>query len=280
MPTLDLHVHSTVSDGRLSPGDLVRHAHAHGVRIMALSDHDNTDGVAEAQRVGAELGVRVIPAVELSTDLPGASIHVLGLFLNHEDEAFQTTMRGFREARLTRAAEMVEALTRLGAPIKLQRVFEIAGEGSVGRPHVAEALLEAGHIQSIDEAFDRFIGRNGPAYFEGFRLEPTEGVRLIHAVGGLASWAHPNELDGKDWRQYLPAVVAAGIDGLEVYYSKDYGPDIPNQMLEACKTHDLVPTVGTDFHGFGTLAAPPGSVQSPSDLLDRLEARVARIRTS
>jgi predicted metal-dependent phosphoesterase TrpH len=264
----------------MSPGDLVRHAYAHGVRVMALSDHDTTDGVAEAQRVGAELGVRVIPAIELSTDLPGASIHVLGLFLNHDNAEFQTVIRGFREARLTRAAEMVEALTRLGAPIKLERVFEIAGEGSVGRPHVAEALLEAGHIQSIDEAFDRFIGRGGPAYFEGFRLEPAEGIRLIHSVGGLASWAHPNELDGKDWREYLPAVVSAGIDGLEVYYSKEYGPEIAAQMHQACATHDLVPTVGSDFHGFGTLAAPPGSVQSPADLLDRLEARVARIRTS
>jgi len=275
---LDLHLHSTVSDGRLSPGDLVRKAHSHGVRIMALSDHDTTDGVAEAQAVGAELGVRIIPAIELSTDLPGASIHVLGLFLNHANAEFQTVIRGFREARLTRAAEMVEALTRLGVPIKLERVFEIAGEGSVGRPHVAEALLEAGHIQSIDEAFDRFIGRGGPAYFEGFRLEPAEGIRLIHSVGGLASWAHPNELDGKDWRQYLPAVVEAGIDGLEVYYSKDYGPDIAAQMHQACQTYDLVPTVGSDFHGFGGLAVPPGSVESPSDLLDRLEERVARIR--
>lgn len=262
----------------MSPGDLVRHAHAHGVRVMALSDHDTTDGVAEAQRVGAELGVRVIPAIELSTDLPGASIHVLGLFLNHENDEFQTVIRGFREARLTRAAEMVEALTRLGAPIELDRVFEIAGEGSVGRPHVAQALLEAGHIQSIDEAFDRFIGRGGPAYFEGFRLEPAEGIRLIHSVGGLASWAHPNELDGKDWREFLPAVVAAGIDGLEVYYSKEYGPEIAAQMHQACSSYDLVPTVGSDFHGFGTLLAAPGSVASPSNLLERLEQRVERIR--
>jgi predicted metal-dependent phosphoesterase TrpH len=277
---LDLHLHSTVSDGRLPPGDLVRKAHSHGVRVMALSDHDTTDGVAEAQRVGESLGVRVIPAIELSTDLPGASIHVLGLFLNHQNDEFQATIRGFREARLERAKEMVEALTRLGAPIKLERVFEIAGEGSVGRPHVAEALLEAGHIQSIDEAFDRFIGRGGPAYFEGFRLEPAEGIRLIHSVGGLASWAHPNELDGKDWRQYLPAVVEAGVDGLEVYYSKEYGPEIAAQMHQACLTHDLVPTVGSDFHGFGTLAVPPGSVESPSDLLERLEARVERIRAN
>lgn len=277
---LDLHLHSTVSDGRLAPRELVRFAHGHGVRVMALSDHDSTDGVADAQEAGQQLGVRVIPAIELSTDLPGASIHVLGLFLDLDEPAFQEAIRGFREARLTRAEQMVEALTRIGAPIRLKRVFEIAGEGSVGRPHVAEALLEAGHIQSIDEAFDRFIGRGGPAYFEGFRLEPSEGIRLIHSVGGFASWAHPNELDGKDWREFLPAVLQAGIDGLEAYYSKDYGPDYPRLMLEACQAHDLVPTVGSDFHGFGTLAVPPGSVPSPSDLLERIEARVAQRQRS
>jgi predicted metal-dependent phosphoesterase TrpH len=175
---------------------------------------------------------------------------------------------------------MVQALTSIGAPIRLERVFEIAGEGSVGRPHVAQALLEAGHIQTIDEAFDRFIGRGGPAYFEGFRLEPAEGVRLIHSVGGFASWAHPNELDGKDWREFLPAVLEAGIDGLEAYYSKDYGPDYPRLLVEACQAYDLVPTVGSDFHGFGTLSVPPGSVPSPVDLLERLEARVASLQHS
>src|SRR5207248_9198861 len=148
-----------------------------------------------------------------------------------------------REARIGRAQQMVEALGRVGAPVSLQRVFEIAGEGSVGRPHVAQALLDAGHVATIDEAFERFIGRGGPAYFEGFRLEPAAGIKLIHDVGGFASWAHPNELDGRDWRDFLPTVLAAGIDGLEVYYSKEYAPDVPRQMLDACATYDLVPTV-------------------------------------
>jgi 3',5'-nucleoside bisphosphate phosphatase len=275
---LDLHLHSTVSDGRLTPSELVRFAHGRGVTTMALSDHDATDGVHAAQQVGTELGVRVIPGIELSTDLPGASIHILGLFLEHADPAFQQRIRNFRETRLTRAEQMVEALGRIGAPISLERVFEIAGEGSVGRPHVAQALLEAGHIQSIDEAFDRFIGRGGPAYFEGFRLEPAEAVRDIHSVGGFASWAHPNELDGKNWREFLPQVVDAGIDGLETYYSKEYGPDVLADMLDACRAYDLVPTVGSDFHGFGTLQAPPGSVASPPDLLERLEERVEKLR--
>jgi 3',5'-nucleoside bisphosphate phosphatase len=276
--TLDLHLHSTASDGRLSPSELVRFAHAQGVTTMALSDHDSTDGVDEASREAAERGIRLIPAIELSTDLPGASIHILGLFLDHHEADFQKTIRGFRDARLERAEQMVNALRQLGAPISLERVFAIAGEGSVGRPHVAQALLEAGHIQTIDEAFERFIGRNGPAYFEGFRLEPAEGVRMIHSVGGLASWAHPNELDGRGWHEYLPAVLEAGIDGLEAFYSKEYPPEVPLQMLEACAAYDLVPTVGSDYHGFGSLMNPPGSVPSPPDLLERLEARVERLR--
>jgi predicted metal-dependent phosphoesterase TrpH len=276
--TLDLHLHSTVSDGRLSPSDLVRFAHSHGVTTMALSDHDATDGVSTAQTVGGELGIRVIPAIELSTDLPGASIHILGLFLNYQDPSFQATIGEFRHARLARAEQMVDALRTVGAPIKLERVFEIAGEGSVGRPHVAQALLEAGHIETIDEAFERFIGRGGPAYFEGFRLEPAEGIRLIHSVGGFASWAHPNELDGKNWRDFLPAVVEAGVDGLEAYYSKEYPPEVQAQMLDACRAYDLLPTVGSDFHGFGTLQTPPGGVASPPDLLERLEERVERLR--
>jgi predicted metal-dependent phosphoesterase TrpH len=276
--TLDLHLHSTVSDGRLSPGDVVRLAHARGVQVMALTDHDSTDGLPEAERVGAELGVRVIPGIELSTDVPGASIHILGLFLDYRGVEFQAAVAQFRAARLMRAQQMVDALGALGAPISVERVFEIAGEGSVGRPHVAQALLEAGHIQSIEEAFERFIGRHGPAYFEGFRLEPVSAIGLIHSVGGLAVWAHPVELDGRDWREFLGPLVEAGVDGLEAYYSKDYGPDNPRLLLEACFVNDLVPTVGSDFHGFASMDRPPGSVEAPNDLLARLEARLARIR--
>src|SRR6185437_10673617 len=132
--SLDLHLHSTVSDGRLSPEALVRFASESGVTTMALSDHDATDGVDTAQQLGHQLGIRVIPAIELSTDLPGASIHVLGLFINHRDSDLQTTLKQFREARLERAQAMVSALEQLGVPISLDRVFEIAGEGSVGRP--------------------------------------------------------------------------------------------------------------------------------------------------
>lgn len=276
--SLDLHLHSRISDGRLTPGDLVRLAHAQGVRTMALSDHDNTDGVPEARAVGAELGVRVVPGIELSTDLPGASIHVLGLFLEYQQSHFQEAIRTFREARVVRVHRMAEALAGLDAGVSVGRIFEIAGEGTVGRPHVAQALLEAGHVETIAEAFDRFIGHGGPAYFEGYRMEPAEGIQLIHSVGGLAVWAHPYELDGKDWRAYLPALVEAGVDGVEVYYGKDYGPLAVEDLLEACAMRDLVPTVGSDFHGFKSMDRLPGSVASPPELLERLERRVEQLR--
>ena len=276
--TLDLHLHSLASDGRLSPADLVRHAHASGVRVMALTDHDTTDGLPEAIAAGAALGVRVIPGIELSADLPGISVHVLGLFLEYQQPAFQDAVRQFRDARVSRAHQMVDALAALGAPIAVDRVFELAGEGSVGRPHVAQALLEAGHVQTIQEAFERFIGRNGPAYFEGFRLEPKDAIALIHSVGGFASWAHPYEIDGKDWREYLPLLLESGVDGLEAYYGKEYPAGWSEALVAACDQHGLVPTVGSDFHGFEGLTRPPGSVTSPTDLLDRLEAHLAARR--
>lgn len=279
---LDLHLHSSVSDGLRSPSDLVRYAHACGTRTMALTDHDTTDGVAEAQRTGDELGVRIIAGIELSTDVPGASIHILGHFLDISQPDFQAMLRQFQDARLERANRMVNTLGELGAPIQVKRVLEIAGEGSVGRPHVARALLEAGHVESIQEAFDRFLAHGKPAYFEGFRLEPKDAVPLIHSVGGVATWAHPYEVDGKDWRTFLPTLVEAGIDGLEVYYGKEYGPDAIPALLDACAEYDLFPTVGSDYHGFSEMARAPGSVPvpDPDALLGRMEAKAAHLRAT
>ncbi len=275
---LDLHLHSLVSDGRLPPAEVVRLAYAQGVRVMALTDHDTTDGVPEATAAGQALGMRVIPGVELSTDVPGASIHMLGLFLDYQHPHFQKMVREFRSARVIRVHQMTDALERLGVPIRPERVFDLAGEGSVGRPHVAQALLEAGHTQTLEEAFEKYIGHGGPAYFEGYQLEPREAIELIHSVGGFASWAHPLELDGKDWRHYLPAMVEAQLDGMETYYSKEYPPEEIEALVAACDRHGLIPTVGSDFHGFPGMDRLPGSVMSPVDLLERLEGRVAMRR--
>lgn len=273
---VDLHLHTLVSDGRLSPAELIRKAHANGVSHLAVTDHDATEGVADAHAEGERLGVEVIPGIELSADVPGSEVHMLGYFLDVQQPALQEMLGRFRGGRVDRASGMVQKLAALGAPISWQRVQEIAGEGSVGRPHVAQALLEAGHVASIKEAFDRYIGRNGPAYVERFKLEPVDAVRLIHSAGGVASLAHPRETPGT--LELLPGLVEAGLDGIEVYYSNDYGPGSIDELLDLARKYRLVPTGGSDYHGFplggsATVTNEPGSVDIPPQVVDELRAR-------
>ena len=174
---------------------------------------------------------------------------------------------------------MSEKLAEMGAPISWQRVQEIAGEASVGRPHVAQALLEAGHVQSMPEAFDRFIGRNGPAYVERVKLTPAQAIELIHSVRGLAVLAHPLEGDGV--LDEVPALAAAGLDGIESYY-QGYDETRVELLVSTARSHALVPTGGSDYHGFpmsGMTQATnePGSVSIPAELIEELLARRANL---
>jgi predicted metal-dependent phosphoesterase TrpH len=275
---IDLHLHTTVSDGLLSPTELIQLAHKNGVRRLAVTDHDATDGLPEARAEGHKLGVEVIPGIELSADVPGSEVHMLGLFLEYERPDFQEMLSRFREGRVDRARGMVRKLEALGKPISWQRVQELAGEGSVGRPHIAQALLEAGHVATIPEAFDRFIGRTAPAYVERYKLTPTEAIQLIHAADGVAALAHPRETLGT--LDLVPELASAGLDGLEVYYWHDYGPGTIEELLLLADQFDLVPTGGSDFHGFpmggDKVTNEPGSVDIPPELLDLLWARRER----
>jgi 3',5'-nucleoside bisphosphate phosphatase len=275
---IDLHLHTNKSDGRLSPTELVRLVHKGGVRRMALTDHDTTAGVEEAMAEGAVLGVEVIPGVELGTDSRSGDLHMLGLFLDYRDAAFQETMARFREGRVARVHTIVSNLAEVGVNISVDRVFAIAGEASVGRPHVAQALLEAGYIKSMPEAFEKWLAYGGPGDVPRDKLSPEDAIGLIHAVGGLAVVAHPYE--GKNVLDQLPGLAAAGLDGVETYYP-NYGPDRKAELLALCSKLDLLPTGGTDFHGFPHRMASggqpilhnPGSVEIPPGVLDALEAR-------
>jgi predicted metal-dependent phosphoesterase TrpH len=190
---IDLHLHTNKSDGRLTPTELVRLAHQGGVRRLALTDHDTTDGVDEAMAEGQRLGVEVIPGVELGTDSRSGDLHMLGLFLDYHDEEFQATMRRFRDGRIARVHKIVANLAAVGVNITVERVFEIAGEASVGRPHVAQALLEAGYVKAMPEAFEKWLAYGGPGDVPRDKLSPEDAIDLIHAVGGLAVVAHPHE---------------------------------------------------------------------------------------
>jgi predicted metal-dependent phosphoesterase TrpH len=275
---VDLHLHTTLSDGRLAPRALVQHAHARGVRWLAITDHDTTDGLPEAEAEAARLGLELIPGIELSTDLGSLSVHVLGYFLAYQEPALQERLVLLRDDRVYRARRMVERLGELGYPIAWERVLAIAGEGSVGRPHIAQALLEAGYIQSIAEAFDRFIGDHGPAYVERMKLTPAEAIALIHACGGVASLAHP--YDAPDVAALVAELVPAGLDGVETYY-QGYAPEQVERLLALADAYGLIPTGGSDFHGFPMGDSPEiendvGSVYVPEEVVERLRARAGR----
>jgi predicted metal-dependent phosphoesterase TrpH len=274
---IDLHLHTNKSDGRLTPTALVRLAHEGGVRRMALTDHDTTAGIDEATAEGSRLGVEVIPGVELGTDGRSGDMHMLGLFLDYRDQTFQTTMTRFREGRVARVHKIVSNLAEVGVTISVDRVFEIAGEASVGRPHVAQALLEAGYIKAMPEAFEKWLAYGGPGDVPRDKLSPADAIGLIHAVGGLAVVAHPYE--GKNVLEQLPALAEAGLDGIETYY-QGYGSDRVSELLEICGKLGLLPTGGSDYHGFPLAGHEqvvnyPGSVEIPPSVLDALEARRA-----
>ncbi len=266
----DLHLHTTASDGRLAPRQLVDLAARRGLRVIAITDHDNTDGLEEAfQTATSYPDLTIIPGIELSTDIPGSEIHVLGYWLNVEDQAFQVTLARFREGREGRARQMVQKLAALGFPLEWERIAQLA-EGSIGRPHIAFAMMERGYISQPQEAFERYIGRNGPAYVEREKLTPQEAIQLIRQAGGVAALAHPREVG--DWQGVLPGLVKAGLAGMEVYY-KAYPPDLVAQLRQRAKALGLMALGGTDYHAFATPdEVEPGAAGPPMEEVERLLA--------
>lgn len=270
MSEVDLHTHSLRSDGALEPAALIRRAAANGVKTMALADHDTLSGIAEAQRAGSEAGVRVIPATELNTESEWGDVHVLGYFLDPTDDALEDRLRWLRENRGRRIELMVERLRALGYDITLERVLEIAKGGALGRPHLASALLEKGHVPTYDSAFETLIAKGSPAYVTRIGLAPLEAVELVRRHGGVPSLAHPYTVVGLE--ALLPLLVGAGLAGIESYYP-EHGPEFTTRCLELARVHDLVPTGGSDFHGRGEHGAEPGGVHVPADTVARLEER-------
>jgi predicted metal-dependent phosphoesterase TrpH len=270
---IDLHTHSLRSDGALEPGALVERAAQRGVRIQALADHDTLAGVAEAMAVGERLGVRVIPATELNTESEWGDVHILGYFLDPADAGLEDRLRWLREHRGRRIELMVEKLNALGYPIALERVMEIAQGGSLGRPHLAQALFEAGHVPTYDSAFGTLIAKGAPAYVSRIGLSPLEAVQLVVAHGGVPSLAHPFTVVGIE--ELMPLIVAAGLAGIEAHYGS-HPPATTAACLSLAHRYTLIPTGGSDFHGRGDHGAPLGGVFVPPETIAALEARRGR----
>ena len=266
---VDLHLHTLASDGRLTPTELVNLIASKGVTVAAISDHDTTDGIAEAvQAAKAHPHLEIIPAIELSTDIPGDEIHMLGYFLEYEDEEFQGILRRFREGRVERGRMMVDKLAALGKPVDWERVKAFAGDGSVGRPHIALAMVEAGYFKEPKEAFYEYLGRNGLAYAEREKMTPEEGVEMLARVGGSAVLAHPAGLEDLDTK--VAQLKEAGLVGMEVHYAM-YSEETIQRLLEVANRHGLIPCGGSDYHGLGnTGEQEPGLLGPPMESVERL----------
>ena len=271
MSQVDLHIHSTASDGKLSPADIVRKSAEKGLMVIALTDHDSVDGITSALAAAEAFPqLRVIPGVELSTDVPAGEIHVLGYFVDYTDRAFMATLEGMRRSRRERACGMVARLGRLGVHIEWQRVREIAGSGSIGRPHIAQAMLEKGYIASIKEAFTKYISRDGPAYVEREKMTPQEAVELLIQTNGLPVLAHPLTIN--DPEAMAAELKAAGLVGIEAYYY-GYTAGEVSRLVSLANRYNLIATGGSDYHGpNSSTEATLGGADVPMASAERLIA--------
>ncbi len=272
---IDLHVHSTASDGTLAPSALVEEAAALGLSALAIADHDSVDGVAEGIAAGSRLGVEVVPAVELSAADQGRDVHVLGYFVDYADVQFRERLAALRQARLARARRIVEALHQDGFAVDLDEVLSLADGAAVGRSHVARALVERGHAEDVAEAFERFIGRGKPYYIAKEVTSPEEVVSLIAGVGGLAILAHPAVSEVEDLVERL---VPCRLAGVEAYHA-EHTTEQTDSVLRLAVAHGLLVTGGSDYHGPGTHGAMMGDPHVPDEVLERLREAVAECRS-
>ncbi len=274
MADVDLHMHSTYSDGTLKPAELIEKIGKTALKIIALTDHDTTQGIDEALQAAKRYPkLTIIPGVEISTEIEGGEVHILAYYVNRDDAAFQKELEQFRATRYERGQKMVEKLAELRMPLSWKRVLEIAGDGSVGRPHVARALIEKGYVASHQEAFDKYLAKGCPAYVERDKMTPEQAIELALRNGALPVLAHPVYVKGVE--KIVPSLKAAGLIGMEVYYSTYSEADTARFKMLADQ-HGLLPCGGSDYHGNGYAGeVEPGLVGPPMSTAEKLRAMKA-----
>ena len=270
---IDLHLHTTASDGRLTPPTLVERVHAAGITVMSVTDHDTVAALAEVRRVAAPLGIEVVDGVEVTAVHNRRDVHMLGYFIDPSDPGLGVFLDEQRRRRVERIIEIGARLARLGVLLDVEGLIARAARNpgaSVGRRVIAGALVKAGHVASVQEAFDRFLGSGQPAFVARTGESPAEVIDVIHRAGGLASMAHPGVT-----RQpaLMAALVGAGLDAVEVYHS-DHGPAVTHELQQFATQHGLLVTGGSDFHGDDSRDRPLGRTSLPGAEFDRL--RMAR----
>lgn len=275
----DLHLHTTASDGRLTPEQLIAKAVERGLNVMAVTDHDTVEGIPTALKAASNFhNLNFIPGVEINTDVPGMEVHMLGYFIDFENDNLIEPLQELRDSRIIRARGMLEKLDKLGMPIKWEKLLEIAGDSVIGRPHIAKAMEDAGYVSTSSEAFDKYIGRKGPAYVEHKKMTPVDVVGLIKSVHGIPILAHPANIDNLD--TMLRDLKDAGLMGLEVYYGR-YTPDIIQSLLTLVKKYDLITTGGSDYHAFhDERETMVGDIDIPEDCIRTIYALADKVNSS
>ncbi|MFN2589772.1 MAG: PHP domain-containing protein [Actinomycetota bacterium] len=278
--TIDLHAHTQYSDGTFSPTELVELARHRGIGTLAVTDHDTLIGLPEAFRAGTDLGVEVVPGVELSTVNDGDGVHVLCYYMDLEDPKLTAELERLRDDRLSRGERMVAKLQELGYPITFERVHDIARGGNIIRPHVAQALAEAGVVPTAKDAFtEELIGSGGRAYVEKHALDPREAVPLIHAAGGVCVLAHPGTF--RETNPVPPSMIEelahVGLDGLEAAHP-EHPPEVEARYVEMARALGLIWTGSSDCHGERYDPVRLGMRTTPPEQLERIKARAAELR--
>ena len=263
---IDLHLHSSHSDGALLPADLVVRARAAGVSTISLTDHDSVRGIPEAREACRREGLTFIPGMELGVGVGSDEVHLLGYGIDAKGRPLQNALDQLAGERLDRMEKMLAALGRLGIQLSLDEVQAETGGGIVGRLHLASALVRHGHVANRNEAFKRWIGAGRPAYVQRHLLTLREAIDLIREAGGVVVIAHPGLTRRDELIEYL---VRLGVRGLEVYHPKHDFVDV-SRYLKMCAKFDLLATGGSDFHGIGALDKPPGSASTPADQYAKL----------
>ncbi len=274
---IDLHVHSTASDGSLSPLKIIERAKEIGLRAVAITDHDTVEGSAEALGYPPCPSLEILSGIEISARVPSGTMHILGYLLRLDDLTLRQTLKRLQEARANRNIKIVEKLQDLGVSIQYDEIRAVSGGGQIGRPHIAQVLVRKGAARSLGEAFKKFLRKEGPAYVARYRLLPSEAIQMILRAGGVPVLSHPFTLDAKDERELEGILVdlkEAGLKGVEVYYP-EHGPKRTARYERLARRHGLVMTGGTDFHG----AAKPrvqmgigrGDLRIPYRLVEKLK---------
>ncbi|MBA3890036.1 MAG: PHP domain-containing protein [Gemmatimonadaceae bacterium] len=273
LPFVDLHCHSTASDGALPPAAVVEEAHRKGLHALALTDHDTVAGLAEAQAAGERLGVRIVPGVELSAVENDVETHLLGLHLS-DVGIMEQRLIALRDMRRTRAERMVERLNALGVPVTMEQVLANAAGGAIGRPHVARAVVTVGSAADMREAFDRYLGNGRPACVGKDRLSMRDAIGMVHEAGGIALLAHPGEAAN---RTRLVALAEQGLDGCEVRHP-GHSDEAIGRIGRLVEDLGLLPSGGSDWHGTFDGWRTLGVMQVPLAWLERQDAHLAARR--